>query len=70
MSYVWFGPEAVQELKRRLNAAPDSAILKFENRPVWGKKENWVVDVEVPNATKVLDDDPINDSHVCPIFCP
>lgn len=76
-SYIWFSPEATQELKRRLNAASDKAIVKFQKHRVWGKDESYIMEVVDPMAPTMAgsvvaldDDDPINDSRVCPPICP
>lgn len=63
--YTWFSPEATRELKARLNAAGDDAILKVH-------RTGSSMELEVGGAItpQVHTSNHINDSHVCPPDCP
>ena len=66
--YVWFGPPTVQELRARLNAAGDDAILKVE-----GHGERMTLEVLEADPTdaeaKISVGGPLNEAHPCPPAC-
>lgn len=62
--FHWFGPESVTKLRDALNAATAAARLEVHT-----DGEAMTLHVVEPDAAAVAGGG-VNESHVCPPFCP
>ena len=64
--YWWFGPETVQQLTARLNAAGAEARLEVRI----DKQRSMTLQVVVGGSDVAATEAPFNKSFLCPPICP
>lgn len=72
LRYVWFPEKSTAEIRDKLNAAGDGAILRIVPRAGDDGGIHLLIDVVGGNTNKGVTaecDDPTNDAHVCPPQC-